>query len=87
MNYIPNTTDSAMSEQMTQEELLTHISEMERALLGGARFQTILDYRLLGDATRHIHSNTLIQQIAYHTLLVDQLQLRFPQHQPQEPQE
>lgn len=72
---------------MTKEQLLTHIDELERAMLGAMRYLATTDYRLLDATSRHIHSNMLIQQIAYHTLLVDQLQLRFPQHQPQEPQE
>jgi hypothetical protein len=73
-----------MSGQMTKEQLLTHVDEMERAMLNTARYLATMDYRLLDATSRHIHSNTLIQQIAYHAMLVDQLQLRFPQHKPQE---
>ena len=73
-----------MSNLMTKEQLLTHIDEMERAALGALRYIATTDYRLLDATSRHIHSNSLIQQIAYHALLVDQLQMRFPQHQPEE---
>lgn len=73
-----------MSALMTKEQLLTHIDEMERAALGALRYIATEDYRLLDATSRHIHSNSLIQQIAYHALLVDQLQMRFPQHQPEE---
>jgi hypothetical protein len=73
-----------MSDKMTKEQLLTHIDELERSMLGAARYLATTDYRLLDATLRHIHSNTLIQQIAYHALLVDQLQMRFPQHQPEE---
>ena len=73
-----------MSDKMTKEQLMTHIDELERAMLGAARYLATMEYRLLDATSRHIHSNTLIQQIAYHALLVDQLQMRFPQHEPQE---
>lgn len=69
---------------MTEEQLLTHLDEMEQALIGGAGFLTTQAFRLLDSPTRHIHANTLVHQIAYHAMLLDQLQLRFPQHKPQE---
>ena len=76
-----------MSDRMTKDQILTHIDELEQSMLGSARYLATTDYRLLDATSRHIHSNTLIQQIVYHALLVDQLQLRFSQYQPQEPQE
>ena len=73
-----------MSDKMTKDQLLTHIDELERAMLGAARYLATMEYRLLDATSRHIHSNTLIQQIAYHAMLVDQLQMRFPPRMPQE---